>query len=52
MLSLNSDTDAELRRLLVRLERPERLEEWRRRVPLEHAAALSADQRRDLPKAP
>jgi hypothetical protein len=51
MLSINSDTDAVLRRLLVGLERPEPLDEWRRRPPVDEAVAMSAEERRDLPQA-
>jgi hypothetical protein len=45
------DVEAALRRLLVGLERPVRLDEWRRRGPLADSVTLSAEQRRDLPKA-
>jgi hypothetical protein len=51
MLSLNSDTDAVLRRLLVGLERPEPLDEWRRRRPVDEVAAMSAEERHELPKS-
>jgi hypothetical protein len=43
--------EAALRRLLVGLERPAHLDEWRRRVPLAAAANLTVAQRRDLPAA-
>jgi len=43
MRSASPDIEAALRRLLVGLERPAPLSEWRRREP--------AEQRRDLPKS-
>ena len=43
MHAANPDVEAALRRLLVGLERPAHLSEWRRREP--------AEQRRDLPKS-
>jgi hypothetical protein len=51
MLSINSDTDAVLRRLLVGLERPEPLNEWRRRTTVDEVAAMAAEERHDLPKS-
>jgi len=43
--------EAALRRLLVGLERPAHLDEWRRRTPLAASATLTVAQTRNLPTA-
>jgi len=51
MRSPSPDIETALRRLLVGLERPLCLDEWRRRGPLDRPITASVEQRRDLPKA-
>jgi len=51
MRSVSPDMEAALRRLLVGLERPVHLDEWRQRGPLAEAVAVSVEERGDLPKA-
>ena len=51
MRTASPDIETALRRLLVGLERPVCLDEWRRRELLAGAVTLPAGQRRDLPKA-
>jgi len=51
MRSASPNIETELRRLLVGLERPAFLDEWRRREPLGGSPTASAEERRDFPKA-
>ena len=51
MHSASPDIEAALRRLLVGLERPAHLDEWRQRGRLAESMAVSGEDREELPKA-